>query len=431
MRGKREAGGREEAGLPQGTEKEELHVTGSPIGSGMTKNKKGSPKSDSESGRSMVETLGVLAIMGLLAIGGVIGYRWAMDKYNANEIINEVKKRAIVASQQRIQNRQIDLKEFHPTTDRDLIQNRYLVSVSNEYNNNLGFFSISLDSIPENVCNALLNMDWTLPVEIKIGDVIVTDNTKCPTETDTSILFAFHNLLNPNAIPTDPACENITCPVGTTCSKGKCLCQSGQPVCGDVCCTQTEQCTEIGEVSQCFEPEGVCFHNEDCKDENGEYDPSKYCHFSTWMHNCMPGPGECKDKGNFKIEAQLTGIGKIYISDYMSWWSARNYCLAHGKKLWNIDNNPLMCFDDDIMFPPNGDGYCNKNVTGKNLTNADAERSDIMKELLSIFGGWHFVWTDTIYDECQASAVTLNFGYIGPRHRSMNSSTHGYALCID
>ena len=33
MRGKREAGSREEAGLPQGTEKEELHVTGSPIGS--------------------------------------------------------------------------------------------------------------------------------------------------------------------------------------------------------------------------------------------------------------------------------------------------------------------------------------------------------------------------------------------------------------
>ena len=120
MRGKREAGNREEAGLPQGTEKEELHVTGSPIGSGMTAevvsgmtpykkagmtpaspsfprsdtgtHKKGSPKADSESGRSpspsfpysslssfprrrksgkgdesgrsMVETLGVLAIMG-------------------------------------------------------------------------------------------------------------------------------------------------------------------------------------------------------------------------------------------------------------------------------------------------------------------------------------------------------------------------------
>ncbi len=136
MRGKREAGNREEAGLPQGTEKEELRVTGSPIGSGMTKKETpGTPKADSESGRSMVETLGVLAIMGLLAVGGIMAYRYAVDKYNANEIINEVKKRAIVASQQRIQNQQIDLKEFHPTTDRDLIQNRLNCF---QYNKRLG-----------------------------------------------------------------------------------------------------------------------------------------------------------------------------------------------------------------------------------------------------------------------------------------------------
>ena len=87
-----EAGIREEAGLSQGTEKEELHVTGSPIGSGMTKKETpGTPKADSESGRSMVETLGVLAIMGLLAIGGIIGYRYAVDKYLSNELWNNVK----------------------------------------------------------------------------------------------------------------------------------------------------------------------------------------------------------------------------------------------------------------------------------------------------------------------------------------------------
>ena len=85
----------------------------------MTKNKKdtgihkkGSPKSDSESGcspipsfprrresrnadsesgKSMVETLGVLVIMGLLAVGGIIGYRYAVDKYLSNELWNNVK----------------------------------------------------------------------------------------------------------------------------------------------------------------------------------------------------------------------------------------------------------------------------------------------------------------------------------------------------
>ena len=42
-------------------------------------------KSDSESGRSMVEMLGVLAIMGVLAIGGIAGYRYAMIKHRVKE----------------------------------------------------------------------------------------------------------------------------------------------------------------------------------------------------------------------------------------------------------------------------------------------------------------------------------------------------------
>ena len=33
-----------------------------------------------DTGRSMVEMLGTLAIMGVLSIGGIAGYRYAMDK---------------------------------------------------------------------------------------------------------------------------------------------------------------------------------------------------------------------------------------------------------------------------------------------------------------------------------------------------------------
>ena len=39
-----------------------------------------------ESGRSMVEMLGVLAIIGVLSVGGIAGYTQAMKKYRANEI---------------------------------------------------------------------------------------------------------------------------------------------------------------------------------------------------------------------------------------------------------------------------------------------------------------------------------------------------------
>ena len=41
-----------------------------------------------ESGRSMVEMLGVLAIIGVLSVGGIAGYTMAMNKYRANEALS-------------------------------------------------------------------------------------------------------------------------------------------------------------------------------------------------------------------------------------------------------------------------------------------------------------------------------------------------------
>ena len=41
-----------------------------------------------ESGRSMVEMLGVLAIIGVLSVAGIAGYTSAMKQYRSNEIVN-------------------------------------------------------------------------------------------------------------------------------------------------------------------------------------------------------------------------------------------------------------------------------------------------------------------------------------------------------
>ena len=46
-------------------------------------------KSVSEIGRSMVEMLGVLAIIGVLSVAGIAGYRYAMDRYIANDVLHE------------------------------------------------------------------------------------------------------------------------------------------------------------------------------------------------------------------------------------------------------------------------------------------------------------------------------------------------------
>ena len=50
-----------------------------------------------ETGRSMVEMLGVLAIIGVLSVGGIAGYTMAMNKYKANEILNTASMLAVLA----------------------------------------------------------------------------------------------------------------------------------------------------------------------------------------------------------------------------------------------------------------------------------------------------------------------------------------------
>ena len=50
-----------------------------------------------ESGRSRVEMLGVLAIIGVLSVMGIAGYTQAMKKYKANEILNTASMLSVMA----------------------------------------------------------------------------------------------------------------------------------------------------------------------------------------------------------------------------------------------------------------------------------------------------------------------------------------------
>lgn len=47
-----------------------------------------------EAGRSMVEMLGVIAIMGVLSLGGIAGYTLAINRYKANQVIDVAGKLA-------------------------------------------------------------------------------------------------------------------------------------------------------------------------------------------------------------------------------------------------------------------------------------------------------------------------------------------------
>ena len=70
----------------------------------------------SQSGRSMVEMLGVLAIIGVLSVGGIAGYSLSMRRHRANGVVDLVSKYALSAysaCQQRVLNGEANTSCYH------------------------------------------------------------------------------------------------------------------------------------------------------------------------------------------------------------------------------------------------------------------------------------------------------------------------------
>lgn len=112
-----------------------------------------------------------------------------MDKYNANEILNEVRKRAVVVSSQMTADQAVRLDEFP-----DRIQEHYPVLLKTNYQNNPDFFTIAVQEIPAGVCRHLLSEEPQMSVRLLLNSTVVTADTNCPTGTS-EVGFVFERTL--------------------------------------------------------------------------------------------------------------------------------------------------------------------------------------------------------------------------------------------
>ena len=282
---------------------------------------------DSESGRSMVEMLGVLAIMGVLVIGGVAGYRWAMDKYNANEILNEVRKRAVTVSQQRILGQPIDLSEWSTT-----IQG-HPVTTADNYNGNTSFFALTVAGIEKGVCDKVIAEKIPFVVEEKIGDVVVEEETVCA-EGSNDVTFAFNNTLLETEAP-DPRCAGITCPAGSRCEAGRCYCTiDNRGVCGQMCCAEGYLCASWASVDQpnCVpvQESSECTSNKACAKLEKCQGKECFCNFDAgWTGSiCSGHKGLCSETQRALTVEGKNGVTYYYPQDpnHMSYWTAVSWC---------------------------------------------------------------------------------------------------------
>ncbi len=125
-----------------------------------------------EKGRSMVEMLGVLAVIGVLSVGGIMGYKYGMMKYRVNETINELN---IMANTYGVQMQQMSEEQTLPSEGELLSEENAVTRMGYGYEV-LGFdnhFEIALFNVPNPECEQLQKTGWELPYEIKAETVTV------------------------------------------------------------------------------------------------------------------------------------------------------------------------------------------------------------------------------------------------------------------
>ena len=234
-----------------------------------------------ESGRSMVEMLGTLAIIGVLSIGGIMGYSYGMDKYRANETINDVNLRGIDLVRQVAMGQTLSLSEWPTTSKAGYTINEATLNAGNAY------FSIS--GIPQGVCKLVYaGIQNNQTTKVDVNGTLAEDASACNKEEDNTMGFFFITNASEGGTTPEDLCKNKTCPEGYSCTHGICMSEELPNLATDYAmCSKNEQC---GECQYCLN-NTVCAPKEDgavCESDN-----TKFCQSGLCVYNKI-----CTDNSN-------------------------------------------------------------------------------------------------------------------------------------
>ncbi|MBR4926991.1 MAG: hypothetical protein IKY98_01555 [Alphaproteobacteria bacterium] len=375
-----------------------------------------------QSGRSMVEMLGVLAVIGVLSIGGIMGYSYGMDKYRANETTNQIMLRAIdLMTQSGNNNETLSFASWINEASQ------YDFGTPEYTNDGLIVFDVGTnEKMPKRVCEIVYDAMKDMAVQIDINAVRADSNDACGD--DNEMTFYFEGGIGATC---DPAC-----PEGQYCDNGICfkgdkpemtkffeVCSGYGDDCGECrsCVPAFAEgyvCRAVQEGSPCTidEKDGVCrsgaccpkgcTSNEDCTE------PGTYCaspNDSSTERFPSGTTGFCAPIDFVRYEGKDGNT--YYISNTtISWWDAEFACDAIGRK-------ELLSVDDLVT---ESDGTKWQGDTGYHTKTALAE------ELYDLSGDY-YVWTQNLKDD-KKSAFTVyldrgNVSYYNTR------GSDGFAVC--
>ncbi|MBQ8671849.1 MAG: hypothetical protein IJ525_04935 [Alphaproteobacteria bacterium] len=176
-----------------------LNIYSAPITTAFSRKGRGR-----QSGRSMIEMLGVLAIIGVLSVGGIAGYSKAMTKYRINKTIEQI---TLIAGNIRTffapQRSYAGLNSDN-YTGKAIIKKAKLVpdemwdgnAIKNVWGDKFfiitysaNAFTFQIYGIPQEACIEILSQDWS---DLKVNHICHYGPPKCaktPLDFDTILLL--------------------------------------------------------------------------------------------------------------------------------------------------------------------------------------------------------------------------------------------------
>ncbi len=221
-----------------------------------------------QKGRTLLEMLGVLAIVGILSIAALVGFTYAMNKHRANETVYDVMLRGTNVPM--VDENYASKPSGHEFTFPDLPAGTYYPMVTKKDAGSS--YYVEATGVTYRVCEMILKMNPTDIDRIMVGDTAYTgDASICGTNDGLAMKFCFGEdgtICNGSGgtsgggsgsgSGTEDPCDGIDCGLHGVCNNGVCDCTNGYK--GVHCemppaCTTDEECTD-GEV--CTDYECVC-----------------------------------------------------------------------------------------------------------------------------------------------------------------------------
>ena len=205
-----------------------------------------------EQGRSMVEMLGVLAVVGLLSVMAFAGFRIALNKHYANEILNEANKRAvIVAGQIGFNQGTPSLSEFSNNT---FTGGTFDSSVTT--NPQTESFALKVSNVPEAVCEQILTMidEHTMVRRLSSESSMAQTIEDCSVP-EGNYLMVYNDDLQ-GQMSDIGYCDTVV-----DCQTACAICKNN--VCTNECeiapttCTSNDECASAGVCAGCVKAEGA------------------------------------------------------------------------------------------------------------------------------------------------------------------------------